>query len=216
MIGGVTMTIYDITLGISPELPVWPGDQAIVLEQVKSMDDGAHSNVTRLAMSAHTGTHVDAPHHFLNDHRTVEQLSLEILTGKCFVLDLCSVEGHITAEVFQSAGIPEGTLRLLVKTKNSTRWQAGEKEFFTGFQGISEDGARWLVEKGIKLIGIDYLSVAPFKQSVPTHTVLLKAGIIALEGVDLSAVNQGEYDLYCLPLKLIGSDGAPARAILVR
>jgi arylformamidase len=215
VIEGVTLTIYDITLGISPVLPVWPGDQAIVLEQVKSMDDGAHSNVTRLGMSAHTGTHVDAPHHFLNDHRTVEQLSLEILTGKCFVLNLSSVAGHITADVLRSANIPEGTLRLLIKTKNSARWQAGEKEFFAGFQGISEDGARWLVEKGIKLIGIDYLSVAPYKQSVPTHTVLLKAGVIALEGVDLSAVNQGEYDLYCLPLKLIGSDGAPARVILI-
>ena len=92
------MTIYDITLGISPTLPVWPGDPAIVLEQVKSMDRGAHSNVTRLAMSAHTGTHVDAPHHFLNDHRTVEQLSLEILTGRCFVLDLTSMEGHVNCE----------------------------------------------------------------------------------------------------------------------
>jgi arylformamidase len=126
------------------------------------------------------------------------------------------VEGHITAEVLRSADIPEGTLRLLIKTKNSARWQAGEKEFFTGFQGISEDGAQWLVEKGIKLIGIDYLSVAPYKQSVPTHTALLKAGVIALEGVDLSTIDQGEYDLYCLPLKLIGSDGAPARAILIR
>lgn len=209
------MTIYDITLGISPELPVWPGDHAIVLEKVKSMDDGAHSNVTRIAMSAHTGTHVDAPHHFLNDHLTIEQLSLEVLTGRCFVLDFSSVEGHITAEVLRSGDIPDGTLRLLIKTKNSARWQAGEKEFFPGYQGISEDGAQWLVDKGIKLIGIDYLSIAPYKQSVPTHTVLLKAGIIALEGIDLSDVNQGKYDLYCLPLKLIGSDGAPARAILI-
>ena len=91
-----------------------------------------------------------------------------------------------TAKVLENSNIPEVTLRLLIKTDNSARWQAGEKEFFPGFQGISEDGAEWLVEKGIKLIGIDYLSVAPYKQSVPTHTVLLKAGIIALEGVDLS------------------------------
>ncbi len=209
------MTIYDISLSISPELPVWPGDPAIVLEQVESMDRGAHANVTRLAMSAHTGTHVDAPHHFLNDHRTVDQLSLDILTGRCYVLDMSTLEGHITAEVLGKAEIPPKIERLLVKTKNSSRWQVGEKEFFTGFQAVTEDGAQWLVENGIKLIGVDYLSVAPYKQSVPTHTLLFKAGIIVLEGVNLSAVKQGEYTLYCLPLKLLGSDGAPARVILV-
>jgi arylformamidase len=209
------MTIYDITLGISPELPVWPSDPAIVLEQVESMDRGAHANVTRLAMSAHTGTHVDAPHHFLNDHRTVDQLSLDILTGRCYVLDLSTLEGHITAEVLGKSDIPSTTERLLVKTKNSVHWQAGDREFFTGFQAVTEDGAQWLVEHRIKLIGVDYLSVAPYKQSVPTHTVLLTAGIIVLEGVNLTGVTQGEYMLYCLPLKLLGSDGAPARVILV-
>jgi arylformamidase len=209
------MTIYDITLGISPQLPVWPGDPAIALEQVQSMDLGAHANVTHLAMSAHTGTHVDAPHHFLNDHRTVEQLPLEILIGKCHVLDFSTLEGHITAATLSKAKIPGGTIRLLVKTKNSARWQAGEREFYAGFQAVTEDGAYWLVEHGIKLIGVDYLSIAPYKQSVPTHTVLLSAGIIALEGVNLSSVNQGEYELYCLPIKLIGSDGAPARVILI-
>lgn len=209
------MTIYDITLGISPDLPVWPGGPAIVLEQVESMDRGAHANVTRLDMSAHTGTHVDAPHHFLNDHRTVEQLPLEILTGRCFVLDLTALEGHVNAAVLEKSAIPEGTPRLLIKTGNSAHWQAGDRDFFPGFQGISEDGAEWLVEKGIRLIGIDYLSIAPYKQSVPTHTVLLKAGIIALEGVNLSLVRQGSYDLYCLPMKLVGSDGAPARVILI-
>ena len=209
------MTIYDITLGISPSLPVWPGDAAIVLEQVKSMESGAHSNVTRLEMSAHTGTHVDAPHHFLNDHQTVEQLSLDVLIGRCFVLDLTLMEGHVNAKILENSNIPEGSIRLLIKTGNSARWQAGEREFNPGFQGISEDGAEWLVENGIKLIGIDYLSIAPYKQSAPTHTVLLKAGVIALEGVDLSSVNQGEYELYCLPMKLVGSDGAPARVILI-
>ncbi len=209
------MTIYDITLGISQTLPVWPGGPAIVLEQVESMDRGAHANVTRLGMSVHTGTHVDAPHHFLNDHCTVEQLPLDILTGRCFVLDLTSIEGHVNGKVLENSNIPKRTLRLLIKTGNSAHWRAGDKDFFPGFQGITEDGAEWLVDKGIKLIGIDYLSVAPYKQSVPTHTVLLNAGIIALEGVDLSLVKQGEYELYCLPLKLIGADGAPARVILI-
>jgi arylformamidase len=209
------MTIYDITLGISPSLPVWPGDAEIVLEQVKSMDSGAHSNVTRLEMSAHTGTHVDAPHHFLNNYQTVEQLPLDILIGRCYVLDLTSMEGYVDAKTLGNSNIPGDTIRLLIKTGNSARWQTGEKEFFPEFQGITEDGAEWLVEKGIKLIGIDYLSIAPYKQSVPTHLVLLKAGVIALEGINLALVNQGNYELYCLPMKLVGSDGAPARVILI-
>ena len=209
------MAIFDITLEISPALPVWPGGPAIVLEQLESMDRGAHANVTRVEMSAHTGTHVDAPHHFLNDGRTVERLSLEVLTGKCYVLDLSGVEGHLSADILSSADIPRTTDRLLIKTRNSAHWHAGEKEFFAGFQGITEDGARLLVDKGIKLVGVDYLSVAPYKQSVPTHTVLLTAGVIPLEGLNLSAVKQGEYHLFCLPLKLTGSDGAPARVILI-
>jgi arylformamidase len=208
------MTLYDISLGLSPDLPVWPGDQRIILEQVESMDRGAHANVTRFTMSAHAGTHVDAPHHFLNDHRTVEQLPLDILTGKCFVLDLSALAGHITAEDLAKAEIPPDTIRLLVKTKNSAHWLSEERVFFEEFQAITEEGALWLVEHGIRLVGVDYLSVAPYKQSVPTHTVLLKAGIIVLEGVNLSGVHQGEFELCCLPMKLVGSDGAPARVIL--
>jgi arylformamidase len=209
------MTIFDITVGISPDLPVWPGQQSIILEQVESIDQGAHANVSRLAMSVHTGTHVDAPHHFLNDHRSVDQLSLDVLTGQCYVLDLSTLEGHVTSGVLSSAGIPPDTSRLLIKTKNSQLWRANEREFYPGFQAVTEDGAQWLVENGIKLIGVDYLSIAPFKQSVPTHTILFKAGIIALEGINLSEINQGGYFLYCLPLKLIGADGAPARVILI-
>ena len=104
-----------------------------------------------------------------------------------------------------------GPLRLLLKTRNSQLWERGEKEFDEKFVGISADGAEWLVQHGVKLIGIDYLSVAPYKQSVPTHRTLLGAGMIIVEGLDLSAVPPGSYGLYCLPLKLVGSDGAPAQ-----
>jgi arylformamidase len=209
------MKIFDISLPISPHLPVWPGDPAVVLEQVSSMDAGAHDNVSRLACGVHTGTHVDAPHHFLNDHRTVESLSLDILVGPARVVQIPEDVKVVTAEVLENAAIPSGTARLLLKTFNSTLWDGGNLEFFTGFVGISKDGADWLVLHNIKLVGIDYLSVAPYKQSVPTHRALLEAGIIIVEGMDLSAVAPGTYTLYCLPLKLVGSDGAPARAILV-
>ncbi len=209
------MKIHDVTLSISPNLPVWPGDPAIVLEQVSSMDAGAHDNVSRLACSVHTGTHVDAPHHFLNDHRTVESLSLDILVGPAHVVQISEDVKVVSADVLEDAGIPPGTVRLLLKTRNSQLWEHGERNFFTDFVGISADGADWLVEHKIKLIGIDYLSVAPYKQSIPTHRILLGVGMIIVEGMDLSAVQPGDYQLYCLPLKLVGSDGAPARAILV-
>jgi arylformamidase len=209
------MKIHDITLSISPDMPVWPGDPAVVLEQVSSMDAGAHDNVSRLACGVHTGTHVDAPHHFMNNHRTVESLALDILVGPACVVQIPEDVKVVRSEDLEKAAIPPGTVRLLLKTSNSLLWAGGEKGFFTGFVGISADGADWLVQHNIKLIGIDYLSVAPYHQSIPTHRALLAAGVIIVEGLDLSAVAPGTYALYCLPLKLEGSDGAPARTILV-
>lgn len=208
------MRIYDITLPISPDLPVWPGEPAVVLEKVSSMDAGAHDNVSRLACGVHTGTHVDAPHHFMNDHRTVEMLALDIMVGPAQVIQIPQEVKVVSAALLEKAILPPGTERLLLKTSNSQLWERGENTFYTDFVGISADGAEWLVRNGIKLVGIDYLSVAPYHQSIPTHRTLLGAGVIIVEGLDLSAIDPGSYILYCLPLKLVGSDGAPARVIL--
>ena len=210
------MTIYDISLTISPTLPIWPGDPALELEQIESMDHGAHANVTRISAAVHLGTHVDAPHHFLNDGRTVESLPLDILTGPCYVTHLPDGVDAITAEVLERSEITSEMKRVLFGTRNSHLWAKGESTFQTEFVAITEDGAEWLVERGIQLVGVDYLSVAPYGDSVPTHTVLLKAGIVVVEGLNLSQVVRGFYDLYCLPLKIAGSDGAPARAILIQ
>jgi len=209
------MRIHDVSLPISRDMPVWPGDPAVVLEKVSSMDAGAHANVSRLACGVHTGTHVDAPHHFMNDDRTVESLSLEVLVGPALLVQIPEQVKVVNADALEKAAIPSGTERLLLKTRNSHLWECAESEFFSGFVGISADGAKWLVQHNIRLIGIDYLSIAPYKQSVPTHRVLLEAGVIIVEGMDLSAISPGAYTLYCLPLKLVGSDGAPARVILV-
>jgi arylformamidase len=210
------MKIYDVSLPISSALPVWPGDPAVVLEQVSSMDAGAHDNISRLACSVHTGTHVDAPHHFLNDHRTVESLALDILVGPAQVVQLSEDVKQISAEVLERAALPPGMERLLLKTSNSRLWEQAGNTFYKDFVGISADGADWLVRYGVKLVGIDYLSVAPYHQSIPTHRALLSAGIIIVEGLDLRTVEPGSYSLYCLPLKLVGSDGAPARVVLTR
>jgi arylformamidase len=210
------MTIYDISLTISPDLPVWPGDPRPVLEQYESMDQGALYNVTRMSAGVHLGTHIDAPRHFINDGRTIEQLPLDVLTGPCYVAQLPDGVEAITAEVLERMEITAEMKRILFGTRNSHLWARGESEFQTDFVAITEDGAEWLVERGVKLVGVDYLSVAPYSDPIPTHLVFLRAGVILVEGLNLSSVMRGFYDLYCLPLKIAGSDGAPARAILIQ
>ena len=210
------MKIFDISLTISPDLPVWPGDPKIELELVESINVGASVNVSRLCTGVHIGTHVDAPHHFMNDGRTVEQLPLDVLTGPCFVTQLPDGVEAITAEVLDGLGLPADITRILFGTSNSQFWVRGENEFQEGFVAITKDGAGWLVQRGVKLVGVDYLSVAPYLDSVTTHRKFLGAGVVVIEGLDLSVVPIGFYELYCLPLKLLGSDGAPARAILIQ
>jgi len=210
------MTIYDISLTISPNLPIWPGDPGLELKQFESMDKGSNTNCTSISTSVHLGTHVDAPHHFLNDGRTVDGLPLDVLTGPCYVLQLPDGIDAITAEVLKRSEITSDMKRLLFGTSNSHFWAKGEKEFQTDYVSITEDGAEWLVEHDIQLVGVDYLSVAPYGDSRPTHEVLLKGGVVVVEGLNLSNVMRGFYDLYCLPLKIAGSDGAPARAILIQ
>lgn len=209
------MKIYDVTLTISPQMVTWPGDPAVSLERVKKIEEGANANVSKLDLGVHTGTHVDAPFHFIPGAPTVEQLDLDILIGPVLLVELLDDVSEITAAVLATMAIPDGTTRILFKTRNSDYWARGEKDFQPGFVGVGVDGAEFLVRKGIRLMGIDYLSVAPYKHSRPTHEILLNARVVVIEGLDLSQVKSGLYMLYCLPLKLANTDGAPARVILV-
>ena len=208
------MKTYDISIPITPDMPVWPGDPAVSMKRMSKIEEGDNANVTHVSLSAHTGTHVDAPFHFLPDGATLESVPLEIMIGRAYVLHLPGAR-LITADVLKQAEIPQRTRRLLFKTRNSDIWASGEKDFQTDFVALSPDGAQYLVERGIQLVGIDYLSIAPYKESRPTHEILLKKGVFILEGINLTAVVQGRYTLYCLPLNLQGVDGAPARAILI-
>lgn len=208
------MRIYDITLTLSAEIPTWPGDPKFIMERFDKIEAGDNTNTTRFEMSAHTGTHVDAPYHFINHGKGVDQLSLKILTGRVYVLHLADLS-VITAADLEKADIPPRTRRLLIRTRNSEYWAKGVKEFQTDFVGLTADAADYLVKRGVKLIGVDYLSVAPYKQSRPTHEILLRNNVVIVEGLNLAEVAQGRYMLYCLPLKLKGADGAPARAILI-
>ncbi|HZU86405.1 MAG TPA: cyclase family protein [Anaerolineaceae bacterium] len=208
--------IYDITLTVTPDLPVWPGDPRVSLERFNKMEDGAVCNISRMALGVHTGTHMDAPFHFVHGAETIETLPLERLIGQALVVALPQSCVAITAEALQQAGIPKDCRRILFKTRNSRFWSEKPLAFHTVFTAVTPDGAHWLVKQGIEFVGVDYLSVAPFNQGAPTHQVLLQAGVVILEGVNLSEVAAGWYQLICLPMKLGGSDGAPARAVLIQ
>jgi arylformamidase len=207
------MRFYDISVGISPDLPVWPGDGPIELERVRKIEDGSNANMSRISCSVHTGTHVDAPLHFLEGGAGVDKLHLEVLIGRVYVVELPDVE-VLTGEVLDNAGVPPRTRRLLFKTKNSSFWGAGDKTFRKDYVGVDASGAEWIVRKGLQLVGVDYLSIASYEQTAEPHRILLKAGVVILEGLNLSEVQQGRYMLYCLPMKIMGSDGAPTRVIL--
>lgn len=209
------MTIYDISLTMTPTLPVWPGDPPVRLSQPSHLERGDICTITRLDISAHTGTHLDAPAHFIRGGATVESLDLYTLIGPALVVDARGC-GHLTAETLEALSIPSGVQRLLLRTDNSALWQRGQTAFAEDFVAIEPSGAHWLVQRGVRLVGIDYLSVAPFDDGVPTHEILLGAGIIAVEGLNLSAVEPGDYQLICLPIKIGGGDGAPCRAVLIR
>jgi len=208
------MKIYDVSVTLLKDMPIWPGDPQFVWERVHKIESGDNSNTSRVEMGVHTGTHVDAPYHFLPDGKGVDQLSLKLLTGRVYVLHVPDVK-LITADVLKNSEIPPRTRRILIKTNNSEFWAKNVSTFQTDFAALTADGADYLVQRGVRLVGVDYLSVAPYKNSRPTHEVLLKAGVVIIEGLNLSGVDQGRYMLYCLPLKIQGSDGAPARTILV-
>ena len=205
---------YDVTLTIDKALPTWPGDPELTLERVNKIEEGRNANVSRLDMGVHTGTHVDAPFHFLQDGNTVENLDLNALIGPVQIVQVADEVDFITADVVKKAGLVPGIERVLFKTRNSAYWHESTLKFHTDFVGITEDGAQLLVDLGFRFVGLDYLSIAPYKQSRPTHEVFLKREVVLLEGADLTEVQPGIYRLICLPLKLGNTDGSPARVIL--
>lgn len=209
------MRTYDITLTISPELVVWPGDPSVELSQISEISKGDEANVSYIQMGVHTGTHVDAPHHFIDGEKTVDELDISLLTGRAYVLHLPDEVDLITKELIENSAIPPRTKRVLFRTRNSRHWTGEHTEFDEDFVAIDVAAAAVLIQRGVKLIGVDYLSVAPFSDTASTHQTLLGAGIVIVEGLNLSEVQQGRYTLYCLPIKIGGVDGAPARAILV-
>jgi arylformamidase len=208
------MKIYDITVPISENVPVYEGDPKVKIDVAAAIKNGDAANVTQLCFGAHTATHVDAPSHFIDGTRKVHELDLAKLIGDCRVVEIEASATAIEPRHVENLGTVE---RILFKTRNSGFWNEPETGFRKDFTYITPAAAQVLAEKNIKLVGIDYLSVEKFGSSdFATHLTLLEKEIVIIEGLDLREVAAGEYELICLPLKIISptGDGAPARTIL--
>lgn len=208
------MKIYDITFPVSNETPVYEGDPNVRVETAAAIAKGDAANVTSLCFGAHTATHVDAPNHFIEGTRKVHELELEKLIGDCRVIELNDDVMAIEPEHLPNLA---GVERILFKTRNSEFWNAPDEGFRKDFTYISPAAARVLAEANIKLVGIDYLSVEKFgSEDFATHKILLEKEVVLIEGVDLRQIAAGDYELICLPLKVISEtgDGAPARTVL--
>lgn len=210
------ISIIDISVPIHSNMVTWPGTPETGVTWVRRVEEGAHSTLSRLELCTHVGTHVDAPAHFVAGGRMIESLSLDVLVGPAQVIAFPDTVDEITARELEGAVIPPDTRRLLCRTRNSALWEQEHEVFEEHFVGLTPDAAEWVVEREIELLGVDYLSVGKYGPTNPrTHHTLLSAGVVLLEGLDLHHAAPGPYTLVCLPLKLVGTEGAPARAILV-
>lgn len=210
------MPIYDVTVPIFNELPTWPGDPSVNLTNWRSLAAGDSASVSMLNFGAHTATHVDAPAHFIEGAEKLESLNLEVLIGAAEVIAVPE-DIHAIDEEFVLAHCSPGAERILFKTRNSAFWSEPELQFHEDFTYLALKAAETLVRRGMKLVGIDYLSIEKFDSAKhETHLALLSHGVIILEGLDLSEVPAGRYELICLPLRLRSNlgDGAPARVVL--
>ena len=204
--------MIDISMPLKSGMVTWPGDPAVAIDLLASIDKGSICNVTRMAMSAHTGTHMDAPRHFIQDGITMEQMPLDATIGPCRVIAIEDTAAIRRAELEPHNIQPAE--RILFKTANSARCYQTDA-FYDDFIYVSNEAAKYLAERRVRTVGVDYISIGGFhKDLVRTHLTILGAGIWVIEGLNLSAVAPGAYDLICLPLNIPGADGAPARAIL--
>jgi arylformamidase len=210
------MPVYDLTVPIFNGLPTWPGDPAVEIGDYRSLSAGDGANVTMLNLGAHTATHVDAPAHFIEGAAKVESLDLAVLIGEAEVVAVPE-DRHAIDEEFVLAHCSLGAKRIIFKTRNSAFWSESKLQFHEDYTYLDLKAAQTLVQRGLKLVGIDYLSIEKFSSPKnETHLALLSHGVIILEGLNLSDVPAGKYELICLPLRLRTNlgDGAPARVVL--
>ena len=208
------MPIYDVTVAISEDVPIYKGDPGVEVSPFKSIAGGDSANVSQISFGVHTGTHVDAPNHFVEGGKRVHEIDPEKLMGPCRVV---AIGDEVIAIEPEHVGDITGVERVIFKTRNSQFWSEPEKGFRSDFSYLTPATAKLLVENGVVLVGIDYLSIEKSgSPGHPVHVTLLEKEIVILEGLDLRKVSGGDYELICMPLKYIGAggDGAPARTFL--
>jgi arylformamidase len=178
------------------------------------MEEGTDANVSEFVCDVHSGTHIDAPKHFVRDGASVEDIPLEKTVGSATVARVPAEVENITAENLELLDIPVDADRLLLRTRNSSFWNKYGSAFQPNYAALAADAATWIVDRGISCIGVDYLSVQRYTDGPETHQTLLEAGVVIIEGLNLSEVTSGSYELLCMPLKIAGAEGAPARVAL--
>ena len=213
--------IFDVTVPVGSSIFGWPGQPATEVTPLSRVAEGAGANVSWVQLSSHAGTHVDANWHFIDDGSKLLEIPVERWCGPAYVAHIPDEVDQISAADLESAGIPEGTERLLLRTRNSRVWDDWDGASYVPFRedyvGVLPDAARWLVEHGVRLVGTDSLSVGTFgPQNRDPHLTLLGNDVLVIELLDLSRIEPGPYELVCPPLKLAEGDGAPARVLLVR
>jgi arylformamidase len=211
------LKIHDVSLTIRPGMTTWGGEPGPEIKPLRRIARGDTANVSTITFGDHTGTHVDPPIHFIEGGATVDQLPVDALIGPCVVLEYGEA-GNVSGDWLERAGVPSGTTRILIKTRNSELWNDQTQTFTRDIVAVNASAARWCVAHGVRLVGVDYLTIepqGPEKAGYPTHHALLGAGVVIIEGLDLRGIAAGAYELICAPLKIAGGDGAPARVFLL-
>jgi arylformamidase len=208
--------LIDISLPLGSDLLTWPGDPAIEVAPRQRIAEGGAANVSELRIGTHTGTHVDPPVHFVEGGVGIDRMDLDVMVGDAVVVDARRLDGALGPQELESLEIPDGARRVLVRSRNSDLWRSARASFPSSYVSLSVEGARWIVDRGIRLVGVDFLSVEQKgTPGHPTHHTLLENGVIVVEGLDLGTVDPGSYRLIVLPLKIVDGDGGPARAVLI-
>lgn len=207
------MQFYDISVGIKTDMLVWPGDDPVKINWAARIQDGEMSNISMMEIGTHAGTHIDMPLHFIDGGASLDDLELDKLLGIAVVVEVPDSIKVIDWDFLEKQNLQK-TKRLLFKTSNSKLWRNPSAEFSQDYVAVDPSGARWLVDHGCQLVGIDYLSIAPYDKTEEPHEILLSNGVVILESINLDQVPAGKYELVCLPLNLVGREASPVRAIL--
>lgn len=209
------MQIYDISIQISEGTPVWEGEDGVTISNLNKINATSDFNVSRIELGVHSGTHVDAPYHVLENGYSVDQIPLDALVGSSQVVEIPDSVSVIDNNCLKNLDFIDGIERILFKTSNSQYWKEDRYKFKKEYVALNSQGAKYLADMDLRLVGIDYFSVSTYNDLIHPHKILLHRGVVILENADLRKVLPGIYELICLPLNILGVEGAPARAVLI-